>query len=61
MEKKFVFQKNVAGGSHDTNHVSVASDTIGGMQMAENQIVVCDMPLTVLLVTKSKLVKLLCH
>lgn len=45
MEKKFVFQKNVAGGSHDTNHVSVASDTLGGMQTEENQIVVCDMPI----------------
>ena len=35
----------MAGGSHDANHVSVASDTLGGTLTEENQIVVCDMPI----------------
>ena len=44
-KKSLSFNKNVAGGSHDTNHVSVAGDTLGGTQTEENQIVVCDMPI----------------
>ena len=43
-KKSLCVNNNVAGGSHDANHVSVASDTLGGMQTEENQIVVCDMP-----------------
>ena len=35
----------MAGGSHDSNHVSVASDILGGTLTEENQIVVCDMPI----------------
>ena len=45
MEKSLCVNNNVAGGSHDANHASVASDTLGGRQMEENQIVVCDMPI----------------
>ena len=51
MEISLCVNNNVAGGSHDANHASVASDTLSGTLMEENQIVVCDMPLTVLLVT----------
>ncbi len=45
MEKSLCVNNNVAGGSHDANHASVASDTLGGTLMEENQIVVCDMPI----------------
>ena len=44
-KKSLSLNKNVAGGSHDTNLVSVASDTFGGTQTEENQIVVCDIPI----------------
>ena len=45
MGKSLCVNNNVAGGSHDANHVSVASDTLGGTLTEENQIVVCDMPI----------------
>ena len=45
MEKCLCVNNNVAGGSHDANHASVASDTLSGTPMEENQIVVCDMPI----------------
>ena len=44
-KKSLCVNNNVAGGSHDANHVSVASDTLGGTLTEENQIVVCDMPI----------------
>ena len=45
MEKSLYVKNNVAGGSHDANHASVAGDTLVGTLMEENQIVVCDMPI----------------
>ena len=44
-KKSLCVNNNVAGGSHDSNHVSVASDILGGTLTEENQIVVCDMPI----------------
>ena len=44
-KKSLCVNNNVAGGSHDANHASVVSDTLGGTLTEENQIVVCDMPI----------------
>ena len=45
MEKSLYVKNNVAGGSHDANHASVAGDMLGGTLTEENQIAVCDMPI----------------
>ena len=45
MQKSLFVNKNVADGSHDTNHVSVASDMLCGTQTEVNKIVNCDMPI----------------
>ena len=45
MQKSLCVNKNVAGGSHDTNHASVVSETLSGTQTEVNQIVNCDMPI----------------